>query len=109
MYGNVFSREYLDQEEVQPVPLHLISWLKKDIKETIEEEIPKAEKSIKRIEVELKTSEAKLAKLKVGTPDYAVVLKEFEFLKTMLGANQARLTFYDGKIYLLKKRLAISK
>lgn len=107
--GRPFSREYIDAEQLDPILTHLIPWAKRDIRDTLEDEVPKAEKSLKRIEQELKDSRVKLAKQTAGSPDHARVSAEVDFLTSMHEANRARLEFYAGKVYLLRKRLSLSQ
>lgn len=107
--GRPFSREFLDAEPPEPIPAHLIPWAKRDVRETLEEDVTKAEKRLKVAEKELAVARKKLGEFKPGTPDYVQAAKVVDFLEGQCANSRSRLEFYSGKIDLLNRRIAASR
>lgn len=106
--GRPFSRAVIDAAPPEPIPVHLIPWAKQDVRNTLEDELPKARQGLNRAHKELVDHEKDLTKLKVGGDGYAAKLIEVEFLRTMVTAGESKLEFYDGKVYNLNRRIAAS-
>ena len=106
--GRAFSHEVIDAEAAIPIEEHLLPWVKRDIESTLSDEVPKAERSMKRAKADLDVVVTKLGRAKVGTADHRLLTEEVDFLQTMYDANRLRLEFCEGKVHLLKRRLAIS-
>lgn len=104
MTGSVFSKEYIDQEKIEPIPQHLIPWIKADIRDVLENEIPKARKMVARTQRDRLVILNKIEKCE-DSEQSKVLNKQIEFIDFMNSVNKSRLEFYDGKIYLLNKRL----
>lgn len=108
LLGRPFSREFLDAEVALPIEGHLLPWAKADVRETLEEDVPKAEKRLRLAEKELVSARAKLAKQEPDSPDQREVQKVVDFLEGQCANSRSRLEFYDGKVYLLRRRIAVS-
>ncbi len=107
--GRPFSREFIDAEPPDPIPSHLLKWAKQDVRETLEEDVPKAEKRLKVAEKELVVARKKLAEFKPDSPDYREAMKVVDFLEGQCANSRSRLEFYDGKVHLLNRRIAVSR
>ena len=102
--SHVFSRDFIDSEKLDPIPSHLLAWAKKDLRETLEEDLPKADKALKQAERELAFLLRDLSHRKID-PEKS---DEVQFLEQMCTASRLKMEFYDGKVHLLKKRIALS-
>lgn len=106
--GRPFSRVAIDAAPPEPIPAHLLPWAKRDVRDTLEEELPKVRQGLNRARKELADHEKDLAKLKPGSGDHAQKRVEVEFLHVMVAAGESKLEFYDGKVYNLNRRIAAS-
>lgn len=106
---HVFSREIIDREPILPIDPSLIPWAKRDVADTLDVDVPKAEKGLRKAEEELATARKQLAKTTFGTNEHTLAAKTVEFTESMCSVNRCKLEFYAGKVYLLGKRIAASK
>mgnify|MGYP001607905531 CR=1 FL=1 len=106
-YPAAFSREAIDSEVLKPIPLHLHPWIKVDLREIAEKDIPKVKKDLREVERHRDEVKETLAGLRTGTVDYITVTKQLVDAEEGIVINRSKLEFYDGKTYLLTKRLAL--
>lgn len=107
IYGAVFSREYIDSEKIDPIPVELHKWIKADIKEVIDKEIPKAKSDLRQVEQHLAQMLKELEEYTPGTQDYNLAYKKMADAEIGVTINKSKLEFYNGKVYLLNKRLSV--